>query len=153
MYGIKHLIQCHCVLPQFRNRRDAVYHQFLVFSVVKDDDTVDPKFVECTNCGAIHKVIELGRSEIVLGREDLTTLISKDDMKLGLPQNVVQVLESYSCDLPTWEEVEFSLNNGLWGKEIILRKEEINGVVQGKLLRIMGPTQIKIEPFTREDVF
>ena len=35
--GVKHLIQCHCVLPQYRNANPPMFHKFVTFSVVDDD--------------------------------------------------------------------------------------------------------------------
>ena len=64
MNGFKHLVQCHCVLPQFRRRPEPVFHLFVVFSVLGNDDKVEPKYAECNNCGAVHHVTEVGQSEI-----------------------------------------------------------------------------------------
>ncbi len=39
--GQKHLIECHCILPQYRRSSNTVYHKFVVFSVIDDSDTVE----------------------------------------------------------------------------------------------------------------
>jgi len=62
--GMKHLIECHCILSQYRDRQDAIYHKFIVFSEVDEGDTVIPKFVNCNNCGICHNVIDLCKSII-----------------------------------------------------------------------------------------
>lgn len=152
MQGVKHLIQCTCVLPQYRNRRESIFHKFTVFSVIEDDDLVRTKLVECTNCGAVHKVHEIGKSERIVGREDLSSVLSKDDIKRNLPDNVCSILESYSVDLPTWEEVQFTMDYQDWGREVILKQEDVQGMTQGKLLRILGPNTVRIESFSREDL-
>lgn len=152
MDGFKHLVSCTCVLPQYRGRREPVFHKFLVFSIIEDDDSVRPKIVECTNCGAVHKVHEIGRSERIIGREDLSSLLSKDDIKQNLPGNVTAILESYSVDLPTWEEVQFAMDYQMWGREVILKQEDVQGMTQGKLLKILGPGMVRIESFSREDL-
>jgi len=151
MTGVKHLIQCHCVLPQYRNARNPVFHKFLVFSVVDDNNSVVPKYVECNNCGAIHKVVEIGRSELAVGKEDVAALMTKEDMKFNLPASVVSILETYSCDIPTWEEAQFYIDNALWGSEIVLKRETLGDAVQGKVLRLLSPTQMKIEAFARDE--
>lgn len=151
MQGTKHLIQCRCVLPQYRHMTNPIFHQIVVFSTVDDHDNVVPKVIECPNCGCLHKVTEIGKSTVVAGREDLTSGITKDDLRVNLPENITRILEQYNCDLPTWEEVQFILENGLWGREILLKQEELDGTVQGKVLRIVGPGQLKIESFTREE--
>ena len=40
MAGIKHLIECHCMLPQYRNKKDRQYHKFVVFSIIDNADCV-----------------------------------------------------------------------------------------------------------------
>lgn len=152
MHGVKHLVQCHCMLPQFRNNPVPVFHKFIVFSIIDDEDQVISKVVECNNCGAVHKVSELGKSNIVIGREDLRSVITIQDIQLSLPDNVSQILKSYNADITTWEEVQFGLENEEWGKEIVLTREEVQGITQGKILKLVGPpSRIKIESFARDE--
>lgn len=129
-----------------------MFHKFVVFSVINDKDEVIPKIVECNNCGTVHKVTELGKSEIVVGRDSVSSAVSIEDIQLSLPDNISKILKNYKVDLPTWEEVQFSLENDEWGKEILLTKEEVDGVTQGKILRLIStPDKIKIESFIREE--
>lgn len=131
---------------------NPVFHKFVVFSVINDKDEVIPKIVECNNCGTVHKVTELGKSEIVVGRDSVSSAVSIEDIQLSLPDNISKILKNYKVDLPTWEEVQFSLENDEWGKEILLTKEEVDGVTQGKILRLIStPDKIKIESFIREE--
>jgi hypothetical protein len=133
--------------------KDPVFHKFVVFSVVNDKDEVTPKIVECNNCGAVHKVTELSKSEIVVGKDSIRSSVTVEDIKLSIPENIAGVLKSYNVDLPTWEEVQFSVENGDWGKEFILTKEEVEGVTQGKILRLVSPpSNIKIESFVRDEL-
>ena len=105
MEGIKHLVECQCVLPQFRNASPPVYHKFVVFSVVNDADSVVNKVAQCNNCGILHKVFEIGKSEILTGDEDGdSSVLTKEDIKMMLPSSVSNVLENYSADLSTWEQ-------------------------------------------------
>ena len=64
MQGFKHLVQCHCILPQYRKMKDPVFHKFVVFSTIDKKDNVEPKNVQCNNCGVIHKVFDICKSEI-----------------------------------------------------------------------------------------
>ena len=133
--------------------KEPVFHKFVVFSVVNDKDEVTPKIVECNNCGAVHKVTELSKSEIVVGKDSVRSSVTVEDIKLSIPENIAGVLKSYNVDLPTWEEVQFSVENGDWGKEFILTKEEVEGVTQGKILRLVSPpSNIKIESFVRDEL-
>lgn len=150
MEGIKHLIECQCVLPQFRNANPPVYHKFVVFSVVNDSDSVINKVAQCNNCGILHKVFEIGKSEILTGDEDGTSsVLTKEDIKMMLPSNVSNVLENYSADLPTWEQCLFIVENKRWDTAVVVSREvnEDNGTSKGKIMRIAEGGGIKLETF------
>jgi len=150
--GLKHLITCRCVLPQFKRRENPPQHQFVVFSILDDNDAVQPKFVQCNNCGIIHKVIEVNRSVIVAGREDMKSIADIDDIKLNLSPNLSALLEQNNADLPTWEAVQYAIVNEQWGSFIVLSTDEEDGLKQGKYVRILGQNMFKVETFTREEV-
>ena len=142
--GQKHLIECHCILPQYRRSSNTVYHKFVVFSIIDDSDTVVPKFTQCNNCGVIHKVYDVCKSEIITHKEDLKSIKTIDDLSLTLPPDVSRVLESYNCDLPSWEYAEFLLNNEQWGSIITLTRDEADNEITGKALQIEGLAKISI---------
>lgn len=144
MRGQKHLIECHCILPQYRRSLNTVYHKFVVFSEIDDSDTVVPKFAQCNNCGVIHKIYDICKSEIITHKEDLKSIRTIDDLSLTLPTDVVRVLESYKCDLPSWEQAEFILNNEQWGTIITLMRDETEEETTGKALKIDGHSKISI---------
>lgn len=150
MEGVKHLVECHCVLPQFRSVNPPVYHKFVVFSMINDSDSVVEKVAQCNNCGILHRVFEIGKSEILTGDEDgLSSVLSKDDIKLMLPSSVANVLENYSADLPVWEQCLFVTEHKKWDTSIIVSSEvnEDNGTRKGKLMRIVEGGNIKLETF------
>ena len=147
MQGIKHLIECHCILAQYRTRKDPVFHKFIVFSTIDDSDTVVPKFAQCNNCGAVHKIIDICKSEMLPGKDEIKSIRTFVDIKLSLPNDIVDLLNSYSCPLPTWEHAEFIFQEKKWGEEIILTREELDETVTGKLLRIENGTAFKVESF------
>ena len=151
MQGFKHLIQCHCILPQYRNRPDPVFHQFVVFSTIDDSDTVLPKYVQCNNCNVVHKVYDLCKSEIIAGRDELNSVSTIDDVIYTIPEDIRGVLESYSVDLPTWEHAQFVLQNKVWGTAVILTKDVLEDETQGKILMIEGPGKFNIETFIVEN--
>jgi len=148
MEGIKHLIECHCVLPQYRHRDDPVFHKFIVFSIIDDSDTVVPKYAQCNNCEVVHKITDLCRSEVLGGRDELRSVITIDDLKIMIPEDIARILESYDCDLPTWENVLFILQNKKWGSSVIASREVLEDERHGKMLTFVGPGQTKIEAFT-----
>ena len=150
MIGHKHLIQCHCILPQYRSRPNPVYHKFVVFLEIDESDTVITKYVQCNNCGVVHKVYDVCKSEIMVGKEELYTVATVEDCKLSLTQDVQMVLESYDVELSTWENVKFIVENEKKDDFVVLKQEEIDdGTIQGKLMRYSGEGKFKIENFTR----
>lgn len=144
--GIKHNIQCLCVLPQFRKKQNPPFHEFIVFSIIDDSNTVEPKLAQCNNCGVIHNVIDICKSEVATNREELI-LLSKSDIKIMLPSPVVDLLENYDCDTPTWEHALFIVNEKKWGDFIILERNSIDEGFDGKILRFKENNRYAIEPF------
>lgn len=153
MRGQRHLIQCRCVLQQYKNSNDPIKHQFMVFSVIDDNDNVMQKFAQCNNCGLVHKIIDICKSEIIPGKEQSNSILSIEDIKLSLPQNLSSILERSNVDLSTWELAQFILENKKWGDFVVLGAEEESGVRQGKYVRIMSETFFKIETFNRNEIF
>ena len=151
MRGVKHLIQCHCMLPQYKNRRDPVFHKFVVFSILDDSDEVVHKICQCNNCGVLHNVIDLCKSEIVRGVEESASIVTIDDLKFSLPKDIVSVLDSHKCDLPTWEYVKFIYDTEKWGEIIVISKEELDDFTHIKLMKIISENKINIESRTRKN--
>lgn len=149
--GYKHLIQCRCVLPQFKNRPDPPRHKFIVFSVIDENDKVELKYAQCNHCGLIHKVVDICKSEIQAGKESSSLILTIDDIKISLPADLVTILDKYNAELSTWEQARFILENKEWGNFLLLEQEEESGVKQGKYLRIFGENFYKMENFSREE--
>lgn len=152
MRGQRHLIKCRCVLPQYKGVTNPPPHQFVVFSVINDDDSARVKFSQCNNCGIIHKVTDICKSEILPGKEAMSSVVKIEDVKLSLPPNLADILERNNVDIATWESAQFILENKEWGNFVILAQEEESGTRQGKYVRIMSETFFKVESFSREEV-
>ncbi len=147
--GTKHLIQCHCILPQYRNSKNPLFHQFVVFSIVNvESDTVVPKFAECNNCGAAHKVIDICKSEIITGKDEVRSQLSIEDMKYSLPSELCELLLSYDKEIPDFEHAQFILENNRWDDYIILSREELDDHIQGKLVRFISEVKFRVESYT-----
>ena len=147
MQGVKHLVQCHCILPQFKNAVDPVFHKFVVFSTIDDSDTVQPKFAQCNNCGVIHKVVDICKSELT-SKDDAKALPSIEDIKFSLPPDLVRALETYQSDIATWEQAEWIYLTRSWDQWITLaRDEDENGDVHGKRLIFLNDGRFRIEAF------
>lgn len=153
MRGQRHLIQCRCVLQQYKNLPNPIKHQFMVFSTIDDNDSVIQKFAQCNNCGLVHKITDICKSEIISGKEQSNSIVSVEDIKLSLPPNLSAILERSNVDLSTWELAQFIIETKRWGEFVILGVEEESGVKQGKYVRIMSETFFKVESFNRNEIF
>jgi hypothetical protein len=150
--GTKHLISCHCVLPQFRKMKNPIFHKFTVFSILENDKVIS-KIAKCNNCGVLHRIVDICKSEFIHGHEDSNnSIIMIDDLKILLPDKLVKILDSYSVDLATWENAQFLLEQKKWNSFLVLTQEELNDNIEGKLLRIIGENLYKIETFSRSSI-
>jgi hypothetical protein len=149
--GFRHLLECRCVLPQFKNRQDPPKHKFIVFSVLKENDSIDLKYAQCNNCGLIHKVIDICKSEIQLGKEHSSSILTVEDIKLSLPRDLSNILEKYRLELPSWEQAQFIVEHKSWGEFIVLEQEDDGDTKQGKYVRILGESFFKVENFSRDE--
>ena len=64
----KHLIECQCTLKIFENKTKPLYHKFVVFSLLEDEN-IEEKYVTCNNCDIVHRVYDICKSEIKWGKE------------------------------------------------------------------------------------
>lgn len=148
---IKHLVECKCVLPQYKNVSPTVFHKFLVFSEIDTiDGSVISSYAQCNNCGVIHKIKEIGKSTI-LRKENMAALLTIDDIKSSLPPRLASILETNNCDLPYWQEAQFILINKLWGRGFTLSQERENTTIIGKYIVILGENLYDIKPFERDE--
>ena len=146
MNGQKHALKCRCILPQFKKRKDPVFHEFVVFSTFSED-SFNESFVQCNNCGVVHRVYDLCKSEIIESKEELRSVQTKEDICISLSGDVVNLLESCNADLATYQEVSFVLDNNLEATKILLQKETVDNYVTGKFLSISQNGRMKVEPF------
>lgn len=147
--GQKHLIKCRCVLPQFKKLENPPAHKFIVFSVIDDDGNVQQKYAQCNNCGVIHKIVDICKSEIQTGKEHMNSLIKLEDIKPSIHSNFSMILDSNNADIATWEAVQFTVENKQWGNFVVLTTDVEGDEIHGKYIRILGETMCKVESFTR----
>lgn len=153
MEGYKHLIECHCVLPQFRKMENPVFHKFVVFSELDDEGNVVPKLSQCNNCGAIHKVVDICISEIAPGKDETRSVLTKNDVARSLPKQLVELLEEYQLEVADYEFAKFIIENQKWGSLIVLSKEaEEEGGFAGKTLNFVGPEKYRVDPYFATDM-
>jgi hypothetical protein len=122
----------------------------VVFSIVNDDGTVVQKFAQCNNCGIVHKVTDICTSEIV-AKETMTSIITIDDVRPSISQNLAVVLDKNNVDVATWEYVRFIIENKQWGSFVVLNSEVESGIRQGKYVQILSESMFKVDSFSREE--
>jgi hypothetical protein len=151
MKGIKHLVQCHCVLPQFRKRSEKVFHKIEVFSVLDEDDNVKEKFIVCDNCGVVHKVPDLCKSEIQTKHESITSVRTIPEIKMSLDDSICNLLEKNNCHVSTWENIEFIIDNDMFGVPVVINREAVNGMTNIKILMLKENGKFKVTNEIIED--
>ena len=157
--GFRHLVKCRCFLPQFRELEDPPLHEFPVFSIVESDDEIEDsdnvivKYSQCPNCGIIHKVIDICES-IVVDKENLSSIVTVDDVKVSLDEKLIEILEKYESDIAKWEHAKFIIENELWGSFINLTSEtdRKSGLKQGKYIKFLKLGLYTIEPYARDEI-
>lgn len=137
----RHLIECQCILKIFEKKTKPLYHKFAVFSLFDDEDNVEEKYVSCNNCGSIHRVYDIFKSEIMWGKDGYEGLVNKiEDIAFNLENNgqqkLVEILTSNKIeDVSIWEYAEYITENSLEG-HIVLNKNDIKDKTVMKVLYI-----------------
>ena len=146
MPGQRHLIECHCILPLYKNKSPVMYHKFPVYSMFNEKTgKVLPKYANCNNCGITHYVYEICKSEIKIGKEDVDVIRSIDDIKLSMPEKFVKVLESVSATIDVYEEVEDVIESSAYPSNVVLSREIIDEDYYYKILQIERENKFKIQ--------
>ncbi|MAG26179.1 hypothetical protein CMI47_11510 [Candidatus Pacearchaeota archaeon] len=139
------------MLPQFKGKKDPVFHKFVVFSQFNDNSEIIPKIAACNNCGVIHNIIDFCRSELYYGTDDTASIITKDDLKHNIPDDITKLLIDHNCDLATWEHVCFIYENNKYDEQIIIAKNRIMGSTQIKIVTINSDGKLIIKSILRKD--
>jgi hypothetical protein len=151
MKGVKHLVQCHCVLPLFRGKDPPVFHMFTVFSVVDENDNFIEKTAKCPNCDALHRVTEVGRSEIAHGKDGSSSAMDIEDIKSQLPTGLASILDRHKVDEATYEQALFYVNTYNTDDPIVLARERLEDKTSIKALWMKPDRSFRIESIVRQD--
>ena len=152
MEGYKHLVECHCVLPQYRKMENPIFHKFVVFSVLDEEGNVIPKMSQCNNCGAVHKVVDICKSEIAPGKDETKSVLTKNDIARSLPQQISEMFEEYQLGVADYEFAKFIIENEKWGSLIVLSREAEGDGYAGKSLNFVGPNKYRVDPYFDTDL-
>ena len=144
-FGNKHLVECHCVLPIYKDNKPIIYHKFAVYSKLDENGRVIPKYANCNNCGILHSVYELCKSNIKVGKEDIASVTTIDEIALSFPGKLNKILEKYTCTINIYEEIDHVLEDKIFPTEIILSREIIEDEHHVKIIEISGNERFKIK--------
>ncbi len=128
-----------------------MFHKFVVFSELDaESDSVIVHYANCDNCGATHKIFDLCKSEIVVGTEDVT-VVSITDFKLSLPSELYDTLNQYGCGIADFQHAQNIIDNKNWGSHIVLKREELDGKISGKILTFVEENKYRIESYLHNE--
>ena len=144
MAGVKHLIECHCVLAIYRNSEKIVNHKFPVYSKIDKQGRIIEKLVKCNNCEAVHLVKELCKSEIRAGKDQTQITVEVEDLKYSISENISRYLEKLGADLATWEQVVDIIEEERWGENVVVKRDIVGEDQHVKMLSLTSYDRFKI---------
>ena len=153
MPGIKHLIECHCVLAIYRTgEKEPQNHKFVVYSKTDDNQKIIPRLVKCNNCQTLHNVYDYCKSEIKVGKDQSEVLLTIDDLSLMLPPRLSNMLLKSDADRSNWEHILDIIEEKRWGESVVLKRDIIGEKEHLKVITVLGEEKFKIENTVIEDL-
>ena len=144
MPGIKHLVECHCVLALFKSSQKIINHKFPVYSKIDENGKVVPKIVKCNNCDTLHRVFDICKSEIKFGKDQTDVTLTREDLGYMLPSRLNDLLLKVDADISLFEHAVDIIEEKRWGEHIVIKREIIDERHQVKLLEILSEEKYKI---------
>tara|TARA_B100001250_G_C19796952_1_gene789178 strand:- start:989 stop:1402 length:414 start_codon:yes stop_codon:yes gene_type:complete len=133
-----------------KGRDNPPLHEFVVFSVIKDDKVTED-IAQCNNCGVMHRVVDICKSIILPDSENSRSTITIDDIRLSLPENVNSIMEANNKELADYQHLHFLITHNDTKNFVLLSSESIDGKQQGKILKYKGSGKFAIEPFSTQE--
>lgn len=156
MKYLKHLIECQCILPQYKKQDKILFHKFPVFSLFKENvnqDFSEPieKYVKCNNCDAVHRVYDICKSELIKNSDNYTDLVtSLEDLKYAIPAELIEILSKNQMDIADYEMCAHLIEIKGTDKIILTKKDVGNNIVCKFLIFTDGAFSIKQQSFQRD---
>ena len=152
MAGIKHLVECHCVLALYKNSEKIINHKFPVYSKLDESGNIISKIVKCNNCDAVHLVKELCKSEVLFGNDQTEVILTKEDIGYMLEGKIHNMLTKLDPDISVWEHVLDTIDEELWGTEIVIKRDIVGEKQHVKVLEILGQDRFKLKTEVIKDI-
>jgi hypothetical protein len=134
-----------------KNKSDPPLHKFVVFSIQENDKTLE-KLVTCNNCGVVHRVFEICRSDILNNFEGTRSSLTLEDISMQLSESIRDILVSYEKELADYEHIKFMIDENVIDDFIVLSQEFNDDRKSGKVLKYKGDGKFAIEPFSRSEI-
>jgi len=156
MKYLKHLIECQCILPQYKKQDKVLFHKFPVFSLFKENvnqDFSEPieKYVKCNNCDAVHRVYDICKSELLKNSDDYVDLVTNlEDLKYTIPAELIEILSKNQMDIADYEMCSHLIETKGTDKIILSKKNIGQNVVCKFLIFTDGKCSVKQQTFQRD---
>jgi len=156
MKYLKHLIECQCILPQYKKQDKVLFHKFPVFSLFKENvnqDFSEPieKYVKCNNCDAVHRVYDICKSELLKNSDDYVDLVTNlEDLKYTIPAELIEILSKNQMDIADYEMCSHLIETKGTDKIILSKKNIGQNVVCKFLIFTEGKFSVKQQTFQRD---
>lgn len=151
MPGIKHLIECHCKLAIYKKSNKEIYHKFPVYSKINEYGKIVEKFRKCNNCDALHKIYDIGKSEIFPGKDQTETIMRIEDFKYSLPENIYSFLQDSNSDISNYFHIKDIIDEKRWGENVVIKRDIIDEKTQIKYITIKNKNIFDIKNTILED--
>jgi hypothetical protein len=145
MPGVKHLIDCHCVLALYKQKEKIINHKFPVYSKVDNNGLIIPKLAKCNNCDTLHNVYDICKSEIKAGKDQTNVVVTKDDLSLMLPDKLSNLLIKIDSDISVWEHVCDIIEEERWNEIVVIKRDIVDENHVVKILEILSEDKFKIK--------
>lgn len=151
MPGVKHLINCHCILAIFKNNQKIINHRFPVYSKVDETGKPFEKIVKCNNCDTLHLIKGICQSEILPGKDQTQVVMTKEEIGFMLSEKINNILNKVDADISTWEHVLDIVEEKRWGECVVIKRDIIDEKQQIKIVQFISEDKIKIMNETIND--
>lgn len=141
---ICHTLECQCILPIYNKVEKPVYHSFVVFSTFVDD-SLEEKYVECNNCGVVHQVLNVNKSNIISDVTKYKSLVvSKEDLSYNLPSKYLDFLTKKNIEeVYIWEKINFLLENDI-SEKVLFNRSQIDNYTVCEFIEVIDKDKFKI---------
>ena len=138
MPGIKHLIECHCYLAIYKNKEKRTNHKFPVYSKLDDYSNIIEKITKCNNCEALHKVTGVGVSELIPGKDQINSILKKEELAIMMPSKIANILAEYDSDISNYDHIIDIIEEKRWGEPVVIKREIINEAESVKIISVVN---------------